>query len=253
MGIHVFNARNGPFVNTTKMQFALTGGGVKSVASDRSVAWSRRFFAISLGKGRNWTTDGRFEILMPPDGTVIPSGSGGTGVTVTSGRIPMPLFSSLWYVLPLGRDKVTRNDNFRITDYLDPGTWDTPDHWILLATRNEDANGTPPVKWGTGEFGDYWRPLSLLNGWVNYGEEWATAAYRAGGGGLVEVRGLVRWGTANHVATLPAGYRPSATLLTVQNQADTFNRIDVRANGEILRLGSGNNYITLNVVFHADQ
>ncbi|WP_394615876.1 hypothetical protein JNUCC0626_40100 [Lentzea sp. JNUCC 0626] len=200
-------------------------------------------------------TDTSWWIRMPPDGTVIPNPNpGGDSVTVTDGRIPMGYYSTLWYELPLGSFGEPFPGNFRITSVYDDNRvpWEIPSHWVMILTRNDAGGASPHVRWGTGEIDDHWEPLPLLSGWVDYGGEWATAQYRKGPSSLVEVRGLVRAGNGSHIATLPVGYRPSATHLTVQNQADTFNRVDFRANGEIHRLGSGNAWLTINATFYAD-
>ncbi|WP_329793890.1 hypothetical protein V1227_18965 [Lentzea sp. DG1S-22] len=256
MGHQFLNNGPDPALHAIRVQFGMTGGGVKTVAWNRSVRWSYDFRVYAHGYHPMLVTDTSWWIRMPPDGTVIPNPvPGGDSVTVTGGRIPMGNFTTLWYVLPIGTNGDTYPNNFRITsaDDNDAIPWEIPSHWVMIVTRNDSTGGGAHVRWGTGEIDDCWEPLTLTNGWVNYGEEWATAQYRKGPSSLVEMRGLVRSGNASHVTTLPVGCRPSATLLTVQNVGDTFNRVDIRANGEVHRMGGGNAYLTINATFFADQ
>ena len=81
-----------------------------------------------------------------------------------------------------------------------------------------------------------WTPLTLLNGWVNYGSGFATAGYRKVGD-LVVLKGLIRSGTVTTgtaIATLPAGHCPSGTThnVTVSNAA--IATINIYTNGNIV-------------------
>ncbi|WNV90319.1 hypothetical protein [Umezawaea sp. Da 62-37] len=250
MGIQIINAARP--ADTPHAQAMLSGGGARS-GTTVGVRWSDRFLVIGLGRSTRWSRDGVYEINMPPDGTVIPCASGGASVTVASGRVPVPFpYGALWYIPPIGLGQGSVPENFRITRFGDPSPWEVPDHWILIASRNDDGQAAL-YKWGDGATTDYWRLLTLLNGWTNYGTEWSRAMYRRGVGDLVEVRGLVMNGTANHVGTLPAGFRPATTLLTVQNGADLFARVDINNIGQIIRLTGSSSYLTLNLMFHAEQ
>ncbi|XVV02757.1 hypothetical protein ACQPW3_36220 [Actinosynnema sp. CA-248983] len=256
MGHQFFNNGPDPALAAIKAQFGLTGGGAKTVNADRSVRWTASFRVFAHGYHSALARNTSWFIGMPPDGTVVPNPTAkGDGVTVTGGRIPMGVYSTLWYILPLGGDGGFVPGNFRITSVYDNDDvpWEIPPHWIMIVTRNDVGRGNATVRWGTGELDDNWRTLSLLNGWVNYGEEWTTAQYRKGPGPLVTVRGLIRNGTANHIATLPEGFRPSATLLTAQLAADTVGRVDFRANGEVIRHVGSNTWVTVNATFHAEQ
>lgn len=58
-----------------------------------------------------------------------------------------------------------------------------------------------------------WTAVTFQNSWADYGGGFQTCQYRKLGD-MVQLRGLMRLGTAGTTAfTLPAGYRPSATLI----------------------------------------
>lgn len=79
-------------------------------------------------------------------------------------------------------------------------------------------------------------PLQLLNGWSNYGWEYAPATV-AKVGDRVVIQGLVKnpgnWNTSQVIATLPEGMRPSATLTFGGNVHDSSARIDILPNGDV--------------------
>lgn len=54
-----------------------------------------------------------------------------------------------------------------------------------------------------------WLPLTLQNGWQNFGGNYAPARCWKDSWGVVRIEGVIKNGTAGAiVATLPAGYRP---------------------------------------------
>jgi hypothetical protein len=97
-----------------------------------------------------------------------------------------------------------------------------------------------------------WTPVtSFLNSWVNYGG-WGTAAYRKVND-LVYLRGLVRNGVVGtSIFTLPAGYRPPASLVfpNVTGEPFTPGRIDVLLDGNVWHASGVNGYVSLSgIVF----
>lgn len=62
-----------------------------------------------------------------------------------------------------------------------------------------------------------WKDLTLINGWINYGEGQATAQYMKDDLGFVHIKGLVKSGITSAgdwvCAALPAGYRPKEELM----------------------------------------
>lgn len=79
---------------------------------------------------------------------------------------------------------------------------------IMMSHRTVAANpgvsGSPQP--------EIWHDLTLANSWVNVGGAFQTAQYRAMPDGTVMCRGSITSGTATTFATLPAGWRPPATV-----------------------------------------
>jgi hypothetical protein len=80
-----------------------------------------------------------------------------------------------------------------------------------------------------------WQVATLAAPWANYGDAFATAAFRKDGR-RVELRGVVKGGAGGSVVfTLPIGLRPAAQrIFTMLSDAAAPTRVDVRANGEVL-------------------
>jgi hypothetical protein len=84
-----------------------------------------------------------------------------------------------------------------------------------------------------------WTALPLASGWTNYGATFQTARYTKTRDGLVLLQGLVKATsnrpTSNTIATLPSGYRPSATHLMPSSYSDAgaHPRVDVRSDGSV--------------------
>lgn len=76
----------------------------------------------------------------------------------------------------------------------------------LLYGNNQTSSGTPVPAVET------WHALPLSNGWANSGGAVQVAQYRAMPDGTVVCRGSITGGVATTFATLPAQYRPAATL-----------------------------------------
>lgn len=61
-----------------------------------------------------------------------------------------------------------------------------------------------------------WQTPTLLNGWVNNGGGWLTAAYRMEADGVtVRLRGSIKNGTSGTCYTLPPGFRPTGTVFSI--------------------------------------
>ena len=95
------------------------------------------------------------------------------------------------------------------------------------------------------------------NSWENFGAAWDTAAFAKDAIGRVWVKGLVKLGDdAAAVFTLPAGYRPAATiLLPIAMSNNLIGRLDINAAGEVVTriIGAGSNaWATITCVFTPD-
>lgn len=81
--------------------------------------------------------------------------------------------------------------------------------------------------------------------WVNFGGAYYTAAFRKLASGLVVLRGTIKSGAGAGavIFTLPAGYRPAATILLgaiekPAGAATTDSELDIAANGDVTWFGS---------------
>jgi len=90
---------------------------------------------------------------------------------------------------------------------------------------------------------DEWISATLLNGWQNYGGDYPDAAFKKTKDGRVQLRGLIRFGTATVDTTLfylPFGYRPNKKqhFPVVSNAA--FGYAQVNFDGSV-NIESGDN------------
>lgn len=85
-----------------------------------------------------------------------------------------------------------------------------------------------------------WQPLALGTGWNNYEGGYHPASFRKDQLGHIWLRGLVASSvapiTGSIIATLPAGYRPTARLLLVVGMGEPHGsgRVDVTTAGTVL-------------------
>lgn len=105
-----------------------------------------------------------------------------------------------------------------------------------------------------------WTPITLQNSWVDYdATTFSPSAYTKGADGIVSVRGLIKSGVVTDgtiIGTLPAGYRPSATVLaTCDTATSVYCRIDVDSGGNIRFRTTGNNaWLSMDAInFFAEQ
>lgn len=97
-----------------------------------------------------------------------------------------------------------------------------------------------------------WQTPTLLNSWQNYGGAYDTSGYIKDPFGIVHLKGLIRFGTATIgtvLFTLPAGYRPGATLIFTSAGFDgtspAASRIDISSNGNVAIHHGTNDYLSL--------
>lgn len=186
----------------------LTGGGIRTVTAGGNVSWTQPFTIAGAGRTAATAADGRFEIAMPGNGTVLPVHSSGTRTshTIAGGVIALDPDEALWYELPIGSGAASAPGNFHILGSSLADDFEAPPHWILVVRRNiwGASNHAPEYKWGTGAVQDPWRTPTLNAGW-NDGT--IPGRYTKTSDGQVQLRGRVRDG-AGSVFTLPAGYTP---------------------------------------------
>ena len=91
-------------------------------------------------------------------------------------------------------------------------SWTTPKTWAVGDPGTSPDLNTYIRDNSSFLYGDTaWTALSFVNSWVNAGSTNELAHFRKIGN-LVIVEGIIESGTAIIVATLPAGYRPLATI-----------------------------------------
>ena len=86
-----------------------------------------------------------------------------------------------------------------------------------------------------------WAAPSLQNSWADLGSPSQTARYRKDMNGIVHVQGTIASGTTTVgtlIFTLPAGYRPAATLQIVVLAQSGLAHVDVASDGTV-KVGSG--------------
>lgn len=136
-----------------------------------------------------------------------------------------------------------------------------------------DAGGIIEAKGGSGGTAYYnnfqfiptsytgtWTSLTLLNSWVNHTPAtYSTAQYTKTSDGMVTIKGLIKSGTVTNgtiIATLPAGFRPTKTVLTdTICSGVVFCRLDIDSSGNIIvRAGVSAVWTSMdNITFLAEQ
>ncbi|HEY8886051.1 MAG TPA: prepilin-type N-terminal cleavage/methylation domain-containing protein [Candidatus Microsaccharimonas sp.] len=109
----------------------------------------------------------------------------------------------------------------------------TATHQDVVSARVTAINSAGNSGYGTSTATiPLWASFALQNSWVDYSPPYSSAAYTKTSGGVIFLKGMVRSGSGT-VATLPAGYRPSMSIMfeTTSNQAGS--RIDIRSDGTI--------------------
>lgn len=76
---------------------------------------------------------------------------------------------------------------------------------------------------------------SFSNSWINYGSPYPAAGYRRVPGGMVQLKGLVRDGSAGTIFTLPADLRPGNDHIfsAATSPNGTTVRLDINSNGTV--------------------
>ncbi|MED0680726.1 hypothetical protein P4T20_15780 [Aneurinibacillus thermoaerophilus] len=102
-----------------------------------------------------------------------------------------------------------------------------------------------------------WIPAVLLNGWVNCGGSFATAAYRKDEFGFIHLKGSIKSGAMPSTAfKLPQGYRPKEYLkFPTISSGFVLANVDVSGTGDVYVNNTGTNaLITLDgISFLAEQ
>lgn len=224
------------FVSTTRAQQQFQGGGRRRVTSN-SIHWSDRFIPIAFDKSKTFAPSGYFSIYAPPPGTQIEyQNQSATPEEVRSnGDIPMGIWTTLWYELPVGKGHTTIPGNFRLTQHYTADNWSVPANWVRICSRTATA-GSPAYQWGDGLTQDFWRNLSLRSPWSRYSDTYETGQWRNYGADQVELRGLVKGGSLNQViSSVPDYATPRVNKIAATMSSDQPSRLTVYSgSGEIV-------------------
>lgn len=105
-----------------------------------------------------------------------------------------------------------------------------------------------------------WTGLTLVNGWAWYDASsgmFSTPEYTKTSDNVVHLKGLIRSGSTTYdtvIATLPAGFRPKARILTTTTNTSVYSRVDILPDGQVRFMGSTNNWFSLDTIsFVAEQ
>jgi hypothetical protein len=96
-----------------------------------------------------------------------------------------------------------------------------------------------------------WEPLSLLNGWTNYGGGFAQAAYRTTPGGGFQVRGVVTKAlepNGTTICQLPAASRPASGHIFDASSEAIDARLNLLTDGSLVFVGIEAPYVSLSAV-----
>ena len=106
-----------------------------------------------------------------------------------------------------------------------------------------------------------WLVPTMINGWVDYGAGYSTLKYRKSASGTVYIQGVIKNNggvtpASYQVCTLPLGYIPSETVITVQkgSEGDLTNtsvRVDVDILGQLVVITSlsSSTWLTINIFY----
>ena len=188
----------------------LSGGGTRTVTST-AIAWSQRFLGLGFGRDATTLTSGYFDVVMPPDGTVIPGLAGAANQTVSGGLIPFVNAVALYYIPPFGGSGGgSFPANFRLVGWT--ADYSVPNSWVMVAVRNAD---TGIVQWSDGQTDSGWVTLSL-NAGFSVPSGWNPQVRRLND--YVSFRGYVTgsagftYGSYTTICNVPALYRPTQPL-----------------------------------------
>ena len=100
-----------------------------------------------------------------------------------------------------------------------------------------------------------WVSPTLNSPWTNYGGGWQPARYTRDAMGTVFVEGLVNSGlVGSAVFNLPAGFRPAQGLIFSTVANNTFARLDIGSNGDVVwNTGGTSGFVSISCNFKASQ
>lgn len=133
-----------------RVQDSLNGGGTLAWSSvNGNFTWSVRFLCFGVGDGYN--PSGTFNIGPCVGGFAVPRYNSGdnTGTTTIANGVQInQTYQGLYYELPLDQPNpaLFMESNFRLVGYNGLESFDVPEHWILIALRNDDGSSLQSLK-----------------------------------------------------------------------------------------------------------
>jgi hypothetical protein len=111
------------------------------------------------------------------------------------------------------------------------------------------TNATGPVWTLSAALPTAWTAVTFTNSWVNYGGAFQTCQYRKVGD-TVQLRGLCKSGTAGtSMFTLPAGFRPPASINFTAESNAVFATITITTTGTVVCAGGTNANVSIALQF----
>lgn len=210
-----------PVVSTNTITLALTGANTTTLAPFKVVTYTLQ---VTPSGGQRRTYVSGFIYVYPVNSGILPTTPGGTVSLsiLTAGSQTIAITAYLYGATgisivtsgtrpgsPFTGQQIYETDTLR---YL---VWDGTAWQIVYGT-------TPWITVG-----------AFLNSWVNFGGTEQVAQYRKVND-IVYLRGAIKSGTLTLPAfTLPAGFRPPASLAFAASSAGAFGNMSVATNGDV--------------------
>lgn len=231
----------------------LAGGGIRTVTAGGNVSWSQALTIAGAGLNADNAPEGRFEISMPGNGTVIPVHHSATRTShsVAGGVIGLNPDDALWYELPIGQPALSQPARFHIIGSSAAAAFVVPAHWILIVRRGDwgVSNHAAEYVWGGHQPHDPWRTPAFNSGWI---AGTITPRYTKTGDGQVRMKGRVRSG-AGSAFTLPTGYRPlEQHQAYVRDGAGAVALVTIASTGVVTTAGNNTDH-SIETTFVAEQ
>lgn len=160
--------------------------------------------------------------------------------------------------------KVSTATGYTFEYQINSGAWNvgftnqtTQTYTVTSATHKDVVNARVTAINSAGNSGygtssvtiPLWTSMTTQNSWVDYTAPFTSAAYTKTSAGLIVLKGVVRAGSGV-IATLPAGYRPAASIMFEETSNNAASRVDIRADGTInLPVGSNSSASLDGIVF----
>ena len=229
---------------STSALIEVSGSAIRFSVDSSQTHPLARVLLMGAGEGGHAGATGYFDINPPSAGAVI-KGLGIADITVDiNGYIPLPVHGSLYYKLPPANTRADVQGEWYVSTYNN-ADYVVPTDCLLICQQTPNIVGGGMIYlWdgrqlfqGKNYTDTGWIALApnFTSGITNYGGGYQTPRFRRSGN-RVYVEGLVRMANTapKIIATLPVGFRPSATYVLHSTQdLDRGVRINVHPNGVI--------------------